>query len=48
MKKDGVTVIEVNIDEFYEKAKSAPAELEADGTWTQGLAARVAAINAKH
>jgi tripartite ATP-independent transporter DctP family solute receptor len=48
MKKEGVTVIEVNIDEFYEKAKSAPAELEADGTWTKGLAARVAAINAKH
>jgi tripartite ATP-independent transporter DctP family solute receptor len=48
MKQDGVTVIEVNIEEFYEKAKNAPAELEADGTWTKGLAARVAAINAKH
>jgi hypothetical protein len=48
MKKEGVTVIEVNIDEFYDKAKSAPAELEASGTWTKGLAARVTAINAKH
>jgi tripartite ATP-independent transporter DctP family solute receptor len=48
MKKEGVTVIEVNIDEFYDKAKSAPAELEASGTWTKGLAARVAAINARH
>jgi tripartite ATP-independent transporter DctP family solute receptor len=48
MKKEGVTFIEVNINEFYEKAKSAPAELEAMGTWTKGLTARVAAINAKH
>jgi TRAP-type C4-dicarboxylate transport system substrate-binding protein len=48
MKKEGVTVIEVNIDEFYDKTKSAPTELEASGTWTKGLAARVAAINARH
>jgi hypothetical protein len=48
MKKEGVTVIEVNIDEFYDKAKSAPAELEASGTWTKGLAERVAKVNAKY
>ncbi len=48
MQDEGVTVIEVDVNEFYNKAKDAPAKLEADGTWTKGLAARVAAINAKH
>jgi tripartite ATP-independent transporter DctP family solute receptor len=48
MKKEGVTVIEVDINGFYDKAKSAPAELEASGTWTKGLAEKVATVNAKH
>jgi tripartite ATP-independent transporter DctP family solute receptor len=48
MKNEGVTVIEVNIEEFYNKAKNSPVVLESDGTWTKGLAAKVAEINAKH
>ncbi len=48
MKQEGVEFIEVDIDAFYDRAKDAPAKLEADGTWTKGLAARIAAINAKH
>lgn len=48
MKNEGVTFIEVNIQEFYDKAKDAPLMLEKDGTWTRGLAAKVAEINAKH
>jgi tripartite ATP-independent transporter DctP family solute receptor len=48
MKDEGVEFIEVNIQEFYDKAKEAPVILENDGTWTKGLAAKVAEINAKH
>lgn len=48
MKDEGVTFIEVDVNEFYDRAKDAPEKLEADGTWTKGLAARVATINAKH
>lgn len=48
MEKDGVTFITVDVNEFYERAKGAPAQLEAEGTWTKGLAAKVAEINAKH
>jgi tripartite ATP-independent transporter DctP family solute receptor len=48
MKADGVEVIEVNVQEFYDRAKEAPVVLENDGTWTKGLAAKVEAINAKH
>ena len=48
MLDEGVTVIEVDINEFYNKAKDSPAKLEEEGTWTKGLAARVAAINDKH
>ena len=48
MKAEGVEVIEVNIQDFYDRAKDAPAVLEKDGTWTAGLAAKVTEINAKH
>lgn len=48
MQAEGVTIIDVDVNEFYQRAKNAPEQLEADGTWTKGLAARAAAINAKH
>ncbi len=48
MKAEGVEIIDIDVNEFYQRAKDSPAKLEADGTWTKGLAARAAAINAKY
>ena len=44
MKKEGITVSTVNLDEWYAKAKPLPAQYEAEGRWKKGLFDRLQAV----